>query len=87
MNLKIKKKEFQDFVLDNIKTFDLQACDMFVNLTDLIPDEMKKDIDFWKEIYQYIKNIDCNDEFFFSKRSGFRVALVQEICENVLFLS
>ena len=36
------KKEFQNFVLENINSFDGQAWDMFCNLVDLIVDEMKK---------------------------------------------
>ena len=61
------KKEFQNFVLENVNSFDGQAWDMFCNLVDLIVDEMKKDLEFWKQVYAKIKCVDCNDEKF-----GFR---------------
>lgn len=80
------KNEFQKYVLENIDSFDEQAWDMFSNLIDLIIDEMKKDIDFWKQIYAKIKNIDCNDVKF-GFRSGMRVAMIQTICEDELLLT
>lgn len=84
-NSEEEKNEFQKFVLANIKDFDSQAWDMFANLVDLIIDEMKKDIEFWKQVYASIKHIDCNDKNF-SFRSGFRIATMQAICEKELLL-
>jgi len=80
------KNEFQKFVLENVNSFDGQAWDMFCNLVDLIIDEMKKDIEFWKQVYAKIKDIDCNDEKF-GFRSGMRIAMIQTICEDELLLS
>ena len=80
------KKEFQEFVLKNIDSFDGQSWDMFCNLVDLIIDEMKKDIEFWKQVYSKIKDVDCNDEKF-GLRSGMRIAMIQTICEDELSLS
>ena len=80
------KNEFQKFVLDNIDSFDGQAWDMFVNLIDLIIDDMKKELEFWKQVYSKIKNVDCNDERF-GLRSGMRIAMVQTICEDELNFS
>jgi len=80
------KKEFQNFVLENINSFDGQAWDMFCNLVDLIVDEMKKDLEFWKQVYAKIKYVDCNDEKF-GFRSGIRIAMIQTICEDELSLS
>lgn len=80
------KKEFQNFVLENIDSFDSQAWDMFCNLVDLIIDEMKKDIEFWKQVYSKIKDIDCNDEKF-NFRSGLRIAMIQTICKDEFSLS
>lgn len=80
------KKEFQNFVLENVKSFDAQAWDMFCNLNDLIIDEMKVDIEYWKQIYKHIKSVDCNDEKF-GFRSGMRIAFIQTICEDELLLS
>ena len=79
------KKEFQNFVLENVNSFDGQAWDMFCNLVDLIVDEMKNDLDFWKQVYAKIKDVDCNDEKF-GFRSGMRIAMIQTICEDELSL-
>lgn len=80
------KKTFQNFVLENVNSFDGQAWDMFCNLVDLIVDEMKKDLEFWKQVYPKIKDVDCNDEKF-GFRSGMRIAMIQTICEDELSLS
>jgi len=80
------KNEFQKFVLENVELFDGQAWDMFCNLVDLIIDEMKKDIEFWKQVYVKIKYVDCNDEKF-GLRSGVRIAMIQTICEEELSFS
>jgi len=75
------KNDFQKFVLENIVSFDSQAWDMFCNSVDLIIDEMKKDIEFWKQVYIKIKDVDCNDENF-DFRSGMRIGMIQTICEE-----
>lgn len=80
------KKDFQQFVLDNIESFDSQCWDMFSNLVDLDLEEMKQDIYFWSNIYQKIKNIDSSDESF-GFRSGMRISLIQCICEEKLLLN
>jgi hypothetical protein len=77
------KNEFQKFVLDNVDSFDGQSWDMFCNLVDLIIDEMKIDIEFWKQVYAKIKNVDRNDEKF-GLRLGMRIAMIQTICEDEL---
>lgn len=82
------KNEFKKFVLDNLDSFDGQAWDMFCNLVDLTIEEMKKDIEFWKQVYGKIKDVDCNDESFsLGLRSGMRIALIQTICEDKFLLS
>jgi hypothetical protein len=80
------KKEFQEFVLKNIDSFESQSWDIFCNLVDLVVDEMKKDLEFWKKVYIKIKNVDCNDENL-GFRSGMRIAMIQTICENELSFS
>lgn len=80
------KNEFQSFVLNNIDKFDLQSWDMFVMVADLIVDEMKTDIKFWKEVFKRAHKLDCNDERF-GFRSGMRIALLQTICEDELKLT
>lgn len=79
------KAEFHKFVLENINTFDGQAWDMFVNLNDLLIDQMKEDINYWTAVYNHIKAVDCNDDKF-GFRSGMRIALIQTICEDELGL-
>jgi hypothetical protein len=81
-----EKNDFQKFVLENIDSFDGQSWDMFCNLVDLIIDEMKADIEFWKQVYAKIKDVDCNDEKF-GLRSGMRIAMIQTICEDELSFS
>lgn len=73
------KQEFEKYVLENIETFDFQAWDMFSNLTDLT--EIKSDSEYWKQVYNIIKDIDCNNEYF-GLRTGLRIAMIQTICED-----
>lgn len=82
-NSEQSKKEFQQFVLSNIDSFDNQAWDMFCNLIVLIPEEMREDLEFWRPVYEKVKDVDCNDEKF-GLRSGMRIALIQTICEDMI---
>jgi hypothetical protein len=79
------KKEFQSYVLENIKMFDTQSWEMFCELVDLVVDEMIQDIEFWKKVYSEIKNVDCNQDGL-RLRSRMRIALIQTICEDRLKL-
>jgi hypothetical protein len=79
------KTEFHNYCLEQMPEFDGQAWDMFCNLVQIIPDEMKKDISFWEKVWQHLKGVDCNDEKF-GLRSGMRIALIQTICEDELKL-
>lgn len=78
----LEKKTFQDFVLSKIEIFDGQAWDMFSNIVDIIPTEIKSDSEFWMKVYNKLKSIDCNDPKF-GLRSGMRIALIQTICEDL----
>jgi hypothetical protein len=73
------KTEFNKFVLDNIHDFDVQAFDMFLNLIELIPTEMTKNIEFYKEIYSVLWSIDTNRMSF---RADMRRHLLLTICEE-----
>ncbi len=73
------KSEFHNYCLDKLPSFDEQAWDMFCNIVEIIPEQMKEDLEFWKKIWMHIKDIDCNDEKF-GFRSGMRIALIQTIC-------
>jgi hypothetical protein len=80
------KREFQQYVLDNIEEFDMQAWDMFAELSDILIDEMKDDYEYWERVYPYLIGVDCNDEGF-GFRSGMRIAMLQTICEDELKLN
>jgi hypothetical protein len=79
------KREFQQYVLDNIEEFDAQAWDMFAELSDILIDEMKDDYGYWERVYPHLIKVDCNDEGF-GFRSGMRIAMLQTICEDELKL-
>jgi hypothetical protein len=79
------KKEYQDFILSQVDNFDGQAWDMFSQITHIDPVEMKNDVKFWEQVYFRMKNVDCNDQKF-GLRSGFRIAIIQTICEDELLL-
>jgi hypothetical protein len=80
------RRAFQSFVLENIESFDVQAWDMFCNSVDIIINEMKVDIEFWKTVFSKIKTIDSNNDKL-GMRSGMRIAMIQTICEEELHLS
>jgi hypothetical protein len=79
------KLEFQTFVLNHINDFDIQSWCMFVELTDIMIDEMKSDYEYWKCIYPLLINLDCNDDNF-GFRAGMRLAMLQTICDDDLGL-
>lgn len=82
MNSGGSKEEFQKFVLGKVATFDGQAWDMFASTVQIMPQEMEQDIAFWKEVYRFIRTVDCNDSKF-GFRSGMRIAVIQTICEEL----
>ena len=49
------RKKFLEYVLKHIEKFDKQAYDMFINGLSLLPDEMKEDTEYHKQIFPYIK--------------------------------
>jgi hypothetical protein len=74
-----EKQEFHKFVLENVDSFDNQSWDMFLCTIGLIIGEMRKDIDFWKQIYEKVKNMDCSG---FDFRSGMRLSMIKTIFET-----
>lgn len=77
----LAKKEFQKFVLLNIKSFDLQAWEMFILLSNIVIDDMEDSVDYWKQIYRHINELNI-DSFDF--KISFRIGLIKNICENDL---
>lgn len=78
------RMEFQKYVLEHMYNFDNQAWDMFLNIVELIPDEMKKDVEFYTSIIPVVKLIDESKIDF---RSGLRLGLLIAICEEQLKIS
>ncbi len=80
------KVRFQNYCLEQLPKFDGQAWDMFCNIVEIIPEEMKKDIKFWEMVWGRIKDVDCSDEKF-GLRSRMRISLIQVICKEELKLA
>lgn len=73
------RTEFNDFVLKHIESFDNQAFNMLFQLIDLIPKEMRKDIEFYKKLYPITSKIDIDK---FDLISTMRLTLLNTICED-----
>lgn len=78
-----KKEEMYEHILAHVQEFDKQDWDMFATVVFINVEQMLLDNDFWKKVWQYLKDIDCND---FGMRTGMRIALIQTICEDELKL-
>ncbi|MFA5366697.1 MAG: hypothetical protein WC333_02335 [Dehalococcoidia bacterium] len=80
------KKEFQEYVITNVQNFDAQAWSMFSELTDIFPDEMKQDVEYWKTIHPHVKKAaDCDDRF--GLRAAMRIELILIVCKKDLNLT
>ena len=77
------KAEFHQFVLSKINDFDGQAWDMFCNIVNIVPDEMKEDKLFWQTVYKEIGKVNCGKAGF-GFRSGIRIELIKMVCEDDL---
>lgn len=78
------KTEFHGFILDHIGNFDNQAFEMLFQLIELIPQDMKKDIEFYKKLYPITCKIDMNK---YDIISSMRLALLNTICEEEFNIS
>jgi len=77
------KKEFFEFCLNNVENFDDQDWMIFADLVFIVPSDMIKDIEFWKEMYPFMKKYDFGkDEIAF--RSYVRLKLIVSNCEDKL---
>lgn len=79
-----KVKTFQEFVTSKLKEFDAQAMDMFITIIELIPDVIKKEIDFYLPVYDKLQEMVKNPEVKFSLRSSFRFAFFEGIIEEAI---
>ncbi len=79
-----KVKAFQDFVLEKIKYFDAQAMDMFITIIELIPNEIKKNIDFYLPVYDKLQEMLKDTEISFGFRSSIRLSMFEVIVEEAV---
>lgn len=81
---KESRQQFLKYVTENIDKFDSQAYDMFITAYNLIPEEMKEDIEYHKIIFPYI------DKELMNGTQGLitslRLALYVTTCEKELDL-
>jgi len=71
---------FQKFVIDHLDEFDIQAFDMFINITELIPSNIMENKDFYIKIYNKTKDLDLdfNDSF----RYKLRMSAFNTLCKE-----
>lgn len=74
--------EFKKFIMENISNFDNQAWDMFISITKIIESEIRESLEYWKEIFPYIKKLDCNNPAF-GMRVAMRISLLKSTLEEV----
>lgn len=79
-----KVKAFQIFVSEKVKDFDTQAMDMFINIIELIPDAIKKDIEFYIPIYDKLQEMLKNPKISFGLRSAMRFAMFETLIEETI---
>jgi len=79
-----KVKAFQDFVLGKINDFDAQAMDMFITIIELIPDEIKKNIEFYLPVYDKLKEMLEDTEISFGFRSAMRLSMFEVLIEEIV---
>ena len=79
-----KVKAFQDFVLGKINDFDAQAMDMFITIIELIPEDIKKNINFYLPVYDKLKAMLEDTEISFGFRTSLRLAMFEAIVEETV---
>lgn len=79
-------KNYQNFVLSVVNNFDIQAINIFLETTSLIPDEIEKHLEFYQKVSKKINYIIDNTENLnnFGLRSKFRLSFLTTILENKL---
>lgn len=73
----------QKFILEHVKFFDEQAWDMFVHVIDINLEQMKLDIDFWKQMKQYIEVLDTNNDKL-GWKTNVRLYMLQVAIKEIL---
>ena len=71
---------FLEYAAKHMPSFDNQAWDMFFNCIVIDPDELQKQAEWWKAFWPHIVKLDANN---FQFRTGYRIILTKEICENL----
>lgn len=83
-NDKESRQQFLKYVTEHIDKFDAQAYDMFITACNLVPEEMKEDIEYHKILFPYIDKelMDGTPGL----RTSLRLAMYSTICEKDLNL-
>jgi len=79
------KKQFHQWIIDNINEFDELSWDMFVEIIELDVDGMKSDIEFWRKIWPAIREIQYNSSGFGIGYND-KIISIQKICRDDLGL-
>lgn len=77
------RKKFYSYVMENLDEFDEQAFDILINAIELIPTQLKEDIEFCKVLYSKFQEHQFNE---LSIRNALRIEMFKLICENDLGL-
>jgi len=78
-------KNFYDFVLEHVDSFDTQAWHIFTELIEIVPETFTENYDFWKIIYPKIRETENKSEGF-DMRAMLRLSLIESMCEEELGL-
>lgn len=84
-NISKDRHSFQDYVLTAIDDFDSQSWDIFINVVNIDYIQMKKDREFWEQIYPHIKILETNN--YISFRTILRASLITTFYEQELKLT
>ena len=76
-------EDFKQHVLTHINDFDSQAWSIFCECVSLVPQEMERNVEFWKKIHKAIG--ESRDKISKADmRTMLRISLIESICEDDL---
>jgi len=78
-------KNFYDFVLKYVDSFDNQAWHIFTELIDIVPETFENNYDFWRIMYPKIRETENKLEGF-DMRAMLRLSFIESMCEEELGL-
>jgi hypothetical protein len=74
------KPEFQKMVLDNLFEFDVQAAEIFLEVIELVPDEINENKEFYEKVYDYFATTNVGYEI--GLRSAMRLSVFEVLVES-----